>query len=102
MQPEFSRAAVATLIAAIIGSVLDPADASPAQPSQLPPPPGEPPPDALARLSSLLQHFDYRVDQFVEAGIPDRLPAEYRDLRWMLHETMKHQVAFGPAGGQLH
>ena len=77
MNPEFSRASVATLIAAIIGSVLDSEDDVPESRRSPQQPPAEVPPAVLARLSSLLRHYDFRV-----SGI---------------EETTKYQVAFGPS-----
>ena len=102
MNPEFSRASVATLIAAIIGSVQDPEDGVPGSHRSSPLPPGEAPPDALERLSSLFRHYDYRVAEIGELGIPDWLWKEFRDLRWMLEETSKHQLSFGPSRDRGH
>ena len=95
MRGEFSRASVATLIAAIIGSVLDPGDAVPGRPH----PPRQSPaailPDAEARLSDLMRHFDFRFHGYSETGMPPWLRSELVDIRWMLNETMDHQASFG-------
>ena len=61
MDSEFSRVSIATVAAAIIGSVLDPRDSS-AEP--LHPPPqraGEVPPNVLERLTKLPFHHGFRV-----------------------------------------
>ena len=102
MQSEFSRAAVATLIAAVIGSALDPADVSLAPHPPLQQRPGEAPPDALARLANLLIHFDRRVAEIAETQPPGSLLDEYHDIRWMLQEIAKHQSLFAWAPDQAH
>ena len=96
MNPEFSRAAVATLIAAIIGSVLDSAADVPDAPHTPPPPPDEVPLDVPEVFDRLRGHLDYRVEQLEQKGVPPRLSAELRDIQWMLRETLRHQGQFGP------
>ena len=97
--PEFSRPSVATLLAAIIGSIVDPVPASPEAHHSPPQPPSEAPPDVLEQLKSLLFHYDRRVAEIGSTEIPERLRVEYGEIRWMLLETVRYRATFGLSRG---
>ena len=111
-QLEFSREVVAVLVSAIIASVIDPVDASPARRSQSPQPFDEDSPGAQAterrettgdeRLAALLSHYDFRFDQLAELGMPDSLRGQYEDVRWMLLTIMEYQRRLAGVRGSAH
>ena len=104
MPPEFSREVVSVLVAAIIGSVTDPeADRLESTPLS-PQPTGEAVPDARAkaRLARLLRHYDYRVLEIAKFGMPERMWAEYGDVRRMLEDLMEYRLTVGPQSIPSH
>ena len=98
MEPEFSRLAVATLIAAIIGSILDPnsEDAPPERRRSPRQPSDAPDAQAFAALAHLVRHFDFRARNFVGTQVPERVFDDLVEIRRMLGWTIEHQGQFGP------
>lgn len=106
MQPEFSRAAVASFIASIVRGVTtfaEEIERTGREPTQ-PPPEAQPRASPLA-VTMLSQVLDADLDQWetnVLATAPPRLLAEFQDIRWMFRETAQHSLSFGPSHDQPH
>ena len=91
MEPEFSREAVATFIAATIGSILD-LDSVRDVPETHPPSPrssGEQ--EVPASFAPLVEHLDFRTEQLVGTDLTPQFFEELSRIRWMPHETLRYQ-----------
>ena len=101
---EFTREPVAVLVAAIIATIINPMDADA---SQMPHGPlrqfAESHPessDLVARIASLLIHFDVRAEALQKYGMPDHLASEYQKLIELVINTALYQLSFSGATGQ--
>ena len=104
MNPEFSRASVASLIASVVRSITtfaDEIDNTGHVPTAQSPEAALPasPRAAVLLAEAMEKDLDHWESHVLEKAHPWLL-AEFRDLRWMLRETVQHQMPFGPSHDQ--
>ncbi len=91
MEPEFSREAVATFIAATIGSILDPDSVRDVPETHPLSPRSSGEQDDPASFARLLEHLDFRAERLVGTDLTPQFFEELSRIRWIRHETLLYQ-----------